>query len=177
MRKRDRITALVLATVFFVSTVAFSGLVVWQITQGDKQANNLDNQDANSLTQKENSLEGQQLDGFTPVEKVDNLQIIDLQEGTGDIVQQGATVVAHYTGALAKDGTIFQSSKDMGNPVPFSLNQVIEGWSAGVPGMKVGGKRRLLIPYAMAYGEEGRPSGGIPPQADLVFDIELVAIQ
>lgn len=121
-------------------------------------------------------LEGTKLANFTPVANVAALQIIDVQEGTGDIVQPGATITAHYTGALVKDGTIFQSSHDFGDAVTFGLNQVIAGWTNGVPGMKVGGTRRLVIPAAQAYGAQS-PSASIPPNADLVFDIELAAIK
>lgn len=120
-------------------------------------------------------LEGTKLTSFDPAGKVSELQIIDVVEGSGETVPEGATVTAHYTGALAKDGTIFQSSKDMGQPISFPLSGVIEGWQKGVPGMKVGGTRRLLIPAAQAYGAYS-PSPNIPPHTDLVFDIELVAL-
>jgi FKBP-type peptidyl-prolyl cis-trans isomerase len=107
---------------------------------------------------------------------VSELQIIDVVEGTGDAVPEGATITAHYTGALCQDGTIFQSSHDFGSEgITFGLNQVIAGWTQGVPGMKVGGTRRLVIPAAMAYGERS-PSPNIPANSDLVFDIELVAL-
>jgi FKBP-type peptidyl-prolyl cis-trans isomerase len=121
-------------------------------------------------------LEGTKLANFTPVANVAELQIIDVQGGTGDVVQPGATITAHYTGALVKDGTIFQSSHDFGDAVTFGLNQVIAGWTKGVPGMKVGGTRRLVIPAAQAYGAHS-PAANIPPNSDLVFDIELVAIK
>lgn len=121
-------------------------------------------------------LEGTLLQNFNPIATVPDLQIIDVQEGTGDVVQPGATITAHYTGALAKDGTIFQSSHDFGDPVTFGLNQVIAGWTEGVPGMKVGGIRRLVIPAAKAYGSQS-PAPNIPANSDLVFDIELVAIK
>lgn len=121
-------------------------------------------------------LEGTILSGFAPVADVHELQIIDTVEGTGPTVQPGATVSAHYTGALCKDGTIFQSSHDMGRPISFGLNMVIQGWQEGVPGMKVGGTRRLIIPAAKAYGSQS-PSANIPANSDLVFDIELVGIE
>jgi FKBP-type peptidyl-prolyl cis-trans isomerase len=120
-------------------------------------------------------LEGTKLANFEPIEKVDELQIIDMTEGTGDVVPEGAKITAHYTGALCKDGTIFQSSHDFGDAITFGLNQVIAGWTQGVPGMKVGGTRRLIIPSDMAYGSV-RAAANIPPNSDLVFDIELVAI-
>ncbi len=121
-------------------------------------------------------LEGTKLSNFTPLPHVPALQVIDLQEGSGAAVQPGTTITAHYTGALAADGTIFQSSHDFGDPATFGLKQVIAGWTEGVPGMKVGGIRRLLIPASKAYGVQS-PAPNIPPNADLVFDIELVAIK
>lgn len=121
-------------------------------------------------------LEGTQLDSFTPGQVVSKLQIIDIQEGSGDTVLEGDTIEAHYTGALVKNGIIFQSSHDFGNPITFGLNQVIGGWTEGVPGMKVGGKRRLVIPAIQAYGANS-PSPNIPANADLVFDIELIGIK
>lgn len=120
-------------------------------------------------------LEGTKLADFTPIAKVDSLQSIDIVVGTGDTVPQGAKITAHYTGALCADGTIFQSSHDFGKPATFGLNQVITGWTEGVPGMKVGGTRRLIIPAALAYGS-ARAAANIPPNSDLVFDIELVSM-
>jgi FKBP-type peptidyl-prolyl cis-trans isomerase len=120
-------------------------------------------------------LEGTKLTGFEPVASVTKLIITDVIPGSGDEVTSGDTITAHYTGALVADGTIFQSSKDMGRPATFGLNQVIAGWTIGVPGMKVGGTRRLVIPAAQAYGAQS-PAPNIPANSDLVFDIELDAI-
>jgi peptidylprolyl isomerase len=120
-------------------------------------------------------LEGTKMAGFDPMPEVAQLQIIDIKPGDGEVVPEGATITAHYTGALVKDGTIFQSSHDFGDAISFGLNQVIEGWTKGVPGMKVGGTRRLIIPAAMAYGPSS-PAPNIPLNSDLVFDIELVKI-
>ncbi len=128
------------------------------------------------MTINPSPLEGTKLLNFQPVTGVAELQIIDSVEGIGDVVQPNATITAHYTGALAADGTIFQSSHDFGQPATFGLNQVISGWTQGVPGMKVGGIRRLIIPSALAYGSQ-RAAANIPPNSDLVFDIELVEIQ
>lgn len=121
-------------------------------------------------------LEGTKLANFTPRDHVAELEVIDSVLGTGDEVQPGATITAHYTGALVKDGTIFQSSHDFGDPATFPLDGVIAGWTQGVPGMKVGGTRRLVIPSVLAYGSV-RAAANIPPNSDLVFDIELIAIQ
>ena len=120
-------------------------------------------------------LQGTKLADFDPLDKVAELRIIDITVGDGDEVAEGATITAHYTGALCKDGTIFQSSHDTGKPATFGLNQVIKGWTQGVPGMKVGGVRRLIIPSALGYGS-ARAASNIPPNSDLVFDIELVDI-
>lgn len=123
-----------------------------------------------------NQLEGTKLANFTPIAAVDELAMIDTVIGTGDEVQPGATITAHYTGALCKDATIFQSSHDFGEAITFPLDRVIAGWTQGVPGMRVGGVRRLIIPSEMAYGSV-RAAANIPPNSDLVFDIELVAIE
>ena len=122
-----------------------------------------------------NQLEGTKLANFTPVASVEELQITDTVVGSGEEVQPGATITAHYTGALCVDGTIFQSSHDFGEAITFPLDRVIAGWTQGVPGMRVGGVRRLVIPSEMAYGSV-RAAANIPPNSDLVFDIELVAI-
>jgi len=122
---------------------------------------------------------GTPLADFTPLGKravVAELQIIDLVDGDGDVVPESATITAHYTGALCITGIVFESSHDGGNPATFGLHQVISGWTTGVPGMKVGGTRRLIIPAAMAYGQR-RASAMIGPNSDLVFDIELVAVK
>ncbi len=116
------------------------------------------------------------MDDFTPIANVPELTKIDTKPGDGPEVQPGATITAHYTGAVAATGQVFQSSKDFGRPISFGLNQVIKGWTDGVPGMKVGGIRRLLIPADQAYGATPPSGSGIPANADLVFDIELVGI-
>jgi len=116
------------------------------------------------------------LQDFTPVDNVPELVKEDRVPGTGDEVQTGATVTCHYTGAVAKTGEVFQSSHDFGKAISFPLTGVIAGWTEGVPGMKVGGTRRLLIPAAKAYGATPPYGSGIPANADLVFDIELVSI-
>jgi FKBP-type peptidyl-prolyl cis-trans isomerase FkpA len=100
----------------------------------------------------------------------------DLKEGTGAAAAAGDTVDVHYTGWLT-DGTKFDSSKDRGRPFSFSLGagQVIQGWDQGVQGMKIGGVRKLTIPPNLGYGPRGA-GGVIPPNATLVFEVELVKI-
>lgn len=105
------------------------------------------------------------------------LEIEDLVEGSGRTAQAEQQVSVHYTGWLT-DGTKFDSSVDRGRPFEFRLGagQVISGWDQGVAGMRVGGKRKLVIPGAMGYGSRGVP-GVIPPNATLVFDVELLAVR
>lgn len=117
------------------------------------------------------------LPDFSPLDVISELKTEDRVEGTGATVEPGDTVTCHYTGAVAKTGEVFQSSRDFGKPISFPLSGVIAGWTQGVPGMKVGGTRRLLIPAALAYGSTPPYGSGIPADADLVFDIELVAIE
>lgn len=109
---------------------------------------------------------------------VTELKIEDLKVGTGAEAVKGKTVSVHYTGWLT-DGTKFDSSVDRGQPFEFALGQgqVISGWDEGVAGMKVGGKRKLTIPPAMGYGEQGAGNGAIPPGATLVFDVELLGVK
>jgi FKBP-type peptidyl-prolyl cis-trans isomerase FkpA len=104
------------------------------------------------------------------------LKYEDLVEGTGDAAKMGETVSVHYTGWLT-DGKKFDSSKDRGQPFPFPLGagRVIKGWDEGVQGMKVGGKRKLTIPPQLGYGSRGA-AGAIPPNAILVFEVELLKI-
>lgn len=100
------------------------------------------------------------------------LKYYDIKVGTGAKPSgPTAVVTVHYTGWLV-DGTKFDSSVDRGQPIDFPLNGVIKGWTEGVQSMQVGGKRKLIIPYALAYGEGGQRS--IPPKATLVFDVELL---
>ena len=108
---------------------------------------------------------------------VTDLKIEDMKIGTGAIAESGKTVTVHYTGWLT-NGTKFDSSKDHGQPFKFQLGagQVIKGWDQGVVGMKVGGIRKLTIPPDLAYGSAGA-GGVIPPNATLVFEVELLGVE
>ncbi len=112
-----------------------------------------------------------------PTTTESGLQFIDIEVGTGDSPQSGQTVEVHYTGWLT-DGTKFDSSLDRGQPFSFVIGtgRVIAGWDEGVASMKVGGERRLIIPPELAYGERGSPPV-IPANAELIFDVELLAIK
>jgi hypothetical protein len=114
----------------------------------------------------------------------DGLAYIDITVGTGTLAHSNDTVTVHYTGWLT-DGTKFDSSRDRGTPFPVDLNanpaQVIAGWVEGVPGMKVGGKRKLIVPGSLAYGSAGKQDQNtgayvIPPNATLIFEIELLSL-
>src|SRR5580704_1201387 len=109
-----------------------------------------------------------------PVESL-NMHYIDFVVGTGAVAAPGKEYTVHYTGWL-RDGTKFDSSVDRKEPLKFVQGKrlVIAGWEAGFEGMKVGGKRRLFIPYQLAYGEAGRDQ--IPPKAELIFDVELLGV-
>ncbi len=111
----------------------------------------------------------------TPAERF-SLRAMEVMEGTGAAAEPGQEYTVHYTGWL-RDGTKFDSSVDRNEPFQFVQGRrlVISGWEAGFEGMRVGGKRRLYVPYAMAYGEKGR--GKIPPKAELIFDVELLAVR
>ena len=112
----------------------------------------------------------------TRVETESGLAYYDLVEGDGAAPQSaGSTATVHYTGWLT-DGTKFDSSVDRGQPIDFPLNGVIEGWTEGVQSMKVGGKRKLIIPPDLGYGPQGA-GGVIPPNATLIFDVELLDVQ
>ena len=104
------------------------------------------------------------------------LKIQDYKVGDGPSPKMGQTVTVHYIGKL-EDGTEFNNSyKGAGKPVDFKVGGVIPGWTEGLQTMKVGGKRKLFIPSKLAYGAEGRPPA-IPPNSNLVFEIELLGIK
>lgn len=121
----------------------------------------------------------------TPGPAAEQLIVTDTKIGTGKEATPGATVYMHYSGwlyrPLAKDmhGRMFDSSIPRGEPLDFVLGtgRVIKGWDQGVAGMKVGGKRTLIIPSELAYGSRPSPGSGIPPNSALIFDVELVDVK
>lgn len=177
----QRVFILTIVIAFLLSSLGFTGLVVWQMTAGkqdDSQTADIQKQlEEQMKNQNQNQSEGKSLPNYKPLLSVAKLEKIDLKAGKGKVVKPGDKVVANYTGAIASTGKIFQSSLDSGGPIPFDLNGgVIKGWQEGIPGMKVGGKRRLIIPANLAYGSTPPQGSGIPKDAALVFDVELVKI-
>jgi FKBP-type peptidyl-prolyl cis-trans isomerase FkpA len=122
--------------------------------------------------------------GAATNQSIEGMKMTDVKEGTGAEAVTGKTVVVHYTGWLYDEskpdhkGTKFDSSRDRGDPFDFPLGagHVIKGWDQGVAGMKVGGQRTLVIPPEMGYGARGA-GGVIPPNATLVFDVELLDVK
>ncbi|HVF85033.1 MAG TPA: FKBP-type peptidyl-prolyl cis-trans isomerase [Abditibacteriaceae bacterium] len=125
-------------------------------------------------TNKSSSAKGPAAKGKTM--NATKLEIEDLQVGDGPEAKKGDNVTVHYRGTLT-DGTKFDASYDRGQPFPFQLGggQVIKGWDQGVAGMKVGGKRKLTIPPDLGYGARGA-GGVIPPNATLIFEVELLEV-
>lgn len=169
VRKRDRIIALVIAVTFFLTSFTVSFLVIWDLVKNDKEKT----VDTSQINQQR---QGKPLEGFTPISKVTALKKEDVKVGTGKTAKVGDSVIVDYTGAVASTGIVFQSSLDMGQPIPLEIKDgsVIDGWVQGIPGMKEGGQRRLIIPAKLAYGEQAQ--SGIPPNSDLVFDVTLISV-
>jgi len=168
----QRIVIWVITLAMAFGSIGFYFLIIMQ--NGQQQ-----NATADTSTQQSSTTQSGGTDKVDPTAfKVDGpvkqLQKIDLKVGEGAEVKSGDTITVHYKGTIAQTGVKFDSSYDRGEPITFALSGVIKGWQDGVPGMKVGGKRRLIIPAADAYGAQA--AGSIPANSDLVFEIELLAI-
>lgn len=171
----QRIAIGVIALTMTVGTLGAYFIIIFQ------------NNDTASQSQTQQSTTPPKLPVDTTAYKVTGpvtaLQTTDLTVGTGDEAKVGDTIRVQYKGTFAQTQQKFDSSYDRGEPVTLKLsapdsqgNGVIPGWVQGVPGMKVGGKRRLVIPASLAYGSSGSSDGSIPPNTDLVFEIELLAV-
>ncbi|AFY48068.1 FKBP-type peptidyl-prolyl cis-trans isomerase [Nostoc sp. PCC 7524] len=116
-------------------------------------------------------------DASNVVTTASGLKYVEEKEGTGATPERGQTVTVHYTGTL-EDGTKFDSSRDRNRPFSFTIGvgQVIKGWDEGLSTMKVGGRRQLIIPAELGYGARGA-GGVIPPNATLLFDVELLDVK
>jgi FKBP-type peptidyl-prolyl cis-trans isomerase len=156
-----------IALLFLISGVGIGVYYFWLATRQSDQ----------NQSESQNLLTGKPLANFTPVDKVNSLQKIDQKIGTGSEVKADSTVTVVYTGAVASNGIVFESTADTGRPATFKLDQVIKGWQEGLLGMRVGGERRLLIPSDLAYGPNPPPGSKIPPNADLVFDITVLLVK
>ncbi len=112
------------------------------------------------------------------IQMENGLKIQDLKVGTGSEAKSGDTISVNYTGSL-ENGTVFDASAKHGGPATFQIGvgQLIKGWDIGIPGMKVGGKRKLTVPPSLGYGSQNIGNGAIPPNSTLIFEVELLAVQ
>jgi len=192
-RKRERAFAAFGAALFLITSSALTIAVIVTSVQQHKQDQQLavaaktpcsldPAQNKPNTPNPNQQMQGAQIANFKPGCKLTKLETIDTSVGAGEVVKAGDTVTVDYTGAVASTGTIFQSSLDSGQPASFPLvsakdstdgQGVIDGWAQGIPGMKVGGTRRLLIPASLAYGGSPPVGSGIPSGADLVFDVTV----
>lgn len=148
------------------------------LLSSSEQDQDVQKQDTDQITQSETSMTQDTNEEPSPVVTTDSgLRYQILQTGNGQEAQKGDIVSVHYVGTL-EDGTKFDSSIDRGSPFQFTLGvgQVIKGWDEGVAGMKIGEKRRLLVPSALGYGVNGYPPV-IPGNANLIFEVELLSIE
>jgi peptidylprolyl isomerase len=168
-KKSTRIIIWVIAIVMAAGFLGSYFLVILENNNNANQANTA------STNQQQNE-ETAEVDptAYKVTGAVESLIATDEVVGTGDEAHAGDTVKVHYKGTVAQSGVKFDSSYDRGEPIEISLSNVIQGWQEGVPGMHVGGKRRLVIPAAMGYGAQS--SGSIPANSDLVFEVELLGV-
>lgn len=168
-KKSTRIIIWIIAIVMAVGSVGAYFLVMLQNDQDAAQTQTAADATTQPTEEKPVDPTAYKVDG-----KVTELQITDIKTGDGAEAKAGDTVKVHYKGTLAATGQKFDSSYDYGEPIELGLDQVIVGWQEGIPGMKVNGKRRLVIPAEKAYGDQAQQ--GIPANSDLVFEVELLGV-
>jgi FKBP-type peptidyl-prolyl cis-trans isomerase len=197
-RKRERYFALFGALLFLITSSALTIAVVWSLIEQNHQTKASTAASTSSQTTPaktttppattsssslasypqltaSSNLTGDKMENFTPTSTPQTkLEYEDIQVGTGATVTASDTISADYVGALMSTGIIFDASANHGGAQTFPLSGVIAGWTQGIPGMKVGGTRRLLIPAALAYGSQAQT--GIPANSDLVFDVTVTKI-
>ena len=160
--------------IFFIALVFVVGTIGFYLFTVFASNNMTTNGSSTTSSQNNNALASEPVNkSYIVSGPITSLKTTDITVGTGATVQPGATVMASYVGALANTGQVFDQSK---TPVQFSLANVIKGWQLGVPGMKVGGTRRIVIPSALGYGSTGTPDGSIPPNSNLVFDVTVTNV-
>ena len=176
----QRVAAFFLASLFLVSTIATTAYIIWQINKDDGVLVNEtpeEKAEADSLGQCGSgtyaAVDPRPVPTTVTSDPVTELQKIDIKTGDGEEVQPGDCVAVLYYGTVAASGAKFDGNYEAGEPLELSLDRVISGWSEGIPGMKVGGVRRLVIPAAQAYGDQEVSS--IPANSDLIFEVEVVA--
>lgn len=185
----QRVAAFLLAALFLFSTIGATAYVVWEINRDDVLVTETPEEKAASEAASaqqdataSNTCGSAEVAAVAPkavpsVTKVDGsvteLKKVDISVGDGEEVQPGDCVTVLYYGTLAKDGTKFDGNYESGQPIELSLSGVISGWTDGIPGMKVGGVRRLEIPFAQGYGEAGSGET-IPPSSDLIFEVQVL---
>jgi len=166
--KSQRIAIWIIAIVMTIGSLGAYFIAILENNNQQKQQADLQNQ-----LQQQTQIDPT---AYKVSGKVAQLQVTDLKVGTGNEAKLGDKIRVHYKGTIAQTGAKFDSSYDKGEPVTLTLqdSSVIAGWVQGVPGMKVGGKRRLVIPASLGYGAQAQT--GIPANSDLVFEVELLAI-
>lgn len=169
----QRILIITVVLAFAVSTFSVTALVIWDLARNKTDTAATEDQNTEDIQKQLEELQKQQ-----EAQKGAKVEKTDIQVGNGAEAVAGKKVTVHYTGTLKSDGSKFDSSVDRGEPFTFTLGagEVIKGWDQGVAGMKVGGQRKLVIPAVLAYGEAS-PSEAIPPNSDLVFEVELLKVE
>lgn len=179
-----RVFIIVIVVAFLLSSIGFTGLVIWEMTKGKKDDPTADLQkqlqDQLNQQNKESEMQAEPLQGFqaTPFDKasVSQLKVETLKEGSGAVAAASSTVKVNYFG-WTSDGAIFDSSQKGGtaSPIEFKLSEVIPGWTQGLTGVKAGSTVRLTIPGAMAYGDTDTGTGR--PYGPLAFVVEVIEVK